>query len=131
MIEDVRARLTGDAKQIVERHLAVGPRKSVSYLPVETIETVIGLPVQEYASLIERSGHEAIILGAGDCCIKSGAVYAYSCKDFNDILSRNQVVLMDHQWPTTPADFIARMAATWLGGDHPVMSVIRQAFGEE
>ena len=131
MTDDVRALLTVDAKQIVERHLAVGRRKPVSYLPIETIETLIGLTIQGYVSLIEKSGNKAVVLGAGDCCINSGAVYAYSCKELNDILSRNQAVLTDHQWPTTPADFIARMAAAWLDGDNPVIPVIRQAFGDE
>jgi hypothetical protein len=131
MTEDLRALLTGYAKQIVERHLAVGRRKPVSYLPIETIETVIGLTIQGYVSLIGSSGNKAVVLGAGDCCINSGAVYAYSCKELNDILSRNQAILTDHQWPTTPAEFIARMAAAWLDGDNPVMPVIRQAFGDE
>jgi hypothetical protein len=101
MTDDVIPSITGDAKQIVERHLAVGRRKPVSYLPIETIETVIGLTIRGYVSLIENSGNKAVVLGAGDCCINAGAVYAYSCKELNDILSRNHAVLADHQWPTT------------------------------
>jgi hypothetical protein len=131
MTDDVRALLTGDAKHIVERHLPAGRRKPVSYLPIETIETVLGLTIQGYVSLIENSGNKAVVLGTGDCCINSGAVYAYSCKELNDILGRNHTVLADHQWPTTSADFIARMAAEWLEWDNPVMPVIRQAFGDE
>ena len=131
MTNDVKALLTEDGKRILDKHLAVGRDKPVSYLPIKTIETVIGITIQVYASLIEKSGNKAAIFGPGDCSINSGAVYAYSCKYLTALLKKNEGVLMDHGWPVTAADFIRRMATEWLDEETPIMPVIRRAFGDE
>jgi hypothetical protein len=131
MIDHVRASLTEDARQILHMHLAVGPKTPVSYLPIKTIENVIGIPIHVYTSLIKNSGNKVAIFGPGDCCIDSGAIYAYSYDDLDELLRHNRAVLVDNGWPTTPADFVERIAAEWLHEGHPIMPTIRRAFGDE
>jgi hypothetical protein len=77
-MENIRASLGDDAKRLVDHHLRIGPEKSVSYLPIKTLEQVIGITVHDYMSLVERSGYKGIVFGVGDCCISSGAVYAFN-----------------------------------------------------
>ena len=78
-----------DRKQILESHLDIGQQKPVSYLPINTIENVLSLSINEYVAMVEEKGHRAIVLGPGECCIKSGAVYAYDCRALGDILHDN------------------------------------------
>jgi hypothetical protein len=130
MMEDIAASLGEDAKRLVDNHLKIGPEKPVSYLPIKTVEKVIGISVQDYMSLIERSGNEGIVFGAEDCCINSGAVYAFNCHYLSKILKDNQTILSEHGWPATPVDFILRIAAEWVDEESPIMPVIRKAFGD-
>jgi hypothetical protein len=131
MTDDVAVSLHGDAKQILLSHLDVGRKKPVSYLPIRTVEKVIGITVQEYRSMIETAGNQCSVFGAEDCCINSGAVYAYSHKDLSAILDNNRSILLNHKWPVAAEDFVRRMASEWLDEDSPIIPIIRKAFGEE
>src|SRR5882672_5140381 len=73
-----------NAKQILHSHLSLGRRKAVSYLPIKTVEKVIGLTVTEYRSMVEATGNRCSIFGPKDCCIDSGAIYAYSYHDLHN-----------------------------------------------
>ena len=73
--------LAQTAREMLERHLNVGPKKAVSYLPIRTIEKVIGISINEYVALIEDAGNRSAVFLAADCCINSGAIYAYSPTD--------------------------------------------------
>src|SRR5262249_38838116 len=97
---------------------------------IKTVEEVIGITVQDYKSLIERSGNEGIVFRAEDCCINSGAVYAFNFRYLSKILKDNQTTLSEHGWPATAVDFIRRIAAEWVDEGSPVMPVIRKAFGD-
>ena len=129
-MKDIRASLSEDAKRLVDNHLSIGPEKSVSYLPIKTVEKVIGITVQDFMSLVERSGNEGIVFAAEDCCISSGAVYAFNRRYLSKILKDNQTILSEHGWPATPVDFIRRIAAEWVDEESPLMPVIRKAFGD-
>jgi hypothetical protein len=122
--------LREDVKQILDSHLSVGWKKPVSYLPIRTVENVIGITVSAYKSMIERIGNKCFVFSAADCCINSGAVYAYSYTDLNNILKDEYDVLSKHRWPTVPEDFIKRMASEWIEDESPILPVIKKAFGE-
>jgi len=62
--------------------------------------------------------------------MKSGAVYAYSYKDLDNVLKDNHAILSEHGWPDSPVDFVRRIAAEWLDEEHPIMPVIMKAFGD-
>jgi hypothetical protein len=122
MMQDITASLGEDAKRLVGNHLKIGPEK--------TVEKIIGITVKDYMSLIEGSGNDGIVFGAEDCCVNSGAVYAFNCHYLSKILKDNQTILSEHGWPSTPIDFIRRIAAEWVDEESPIMPVIRKAFGD-
>ena len=130
MTENVEMSVTEHVRRMLNTHFNVGKEKPVSYLPIATIEKVIGLEIQTYKSMIEKSGNRCLIFNADKCCIKSGAVYAYSCKYLTEILQDNQQSLSKMGWPTTPVEFIEKLASEWIEEENAVMPVIKRAFGE-
>jgi hypothetical protein len=120
----------GEVAAILKSHLELNARRPVSYLPIKTIEQILKLSVSEYVSLIERSESEAIVFAPENCCIQSGAVYAIRRAELERVLERNRPLLSQHQWPSTPADFVQKIASVWLDKEHPIMPAIRQAFGD-
>src|ERR1700734_1938191 len=48
--------LAKDLRDIVDRHTQFATGKLVSYLPLDTIENIIGLSLDTYTSAIERNG---------------------------------------------------------------------------
>jgi hypothetical protein len=119
-----------DRKKILESHLNIGQQKAVSYLPINTIENTLNLSIDEYVTMIEERGHSAIVLGPQECCIKSGAVYAYNCMALGDILRDNNEILMQHGLTTKSDDFIKKIAAEWQDRDSALYQVIKRAFGD-
>lgn len=116
--------------KILETHLYIHRGKAVSYLPMNTIRHTLGLEVHEYVAMIEERGHRAIVFGPQECCIKSGAVYAYSCIDLDRILCDSKETLCSYGWPVTADEFIKKIAAEWYDQDSDLCKVIRDAFGD-
>lgn len=58
---------------ILNAHRRLGPHKPVSYLPIRTIESVLGLSVGEYQAMIEQAGLRCLVIPAGEGCIASGS----------------------------------------------------------
>lgn len=125
------SRLTEDARGILVAHLSVGPHKSVSYLPINTIKNILNLSIEEYCTLLEHAHLQFVVLGSDRCCIKSGAVYAFSRSDLDNVLRRNSILLSGSGWPVGADDFVLRMASEWLADDNPALAVVREAFGEK
>lgn len=118
------------SETLLESRVDLGPRKAVSYLPIETIEKELGLSVHAYVSMLEGAGHQAIVLGMEDCGVAPGAVYAYSENDLAEILKNSEPLLREQEWPTRPADFIRKLAVERLDQEHALLPVIRKAFGK-
>jgi hypothetical protein len=116
-------------RQLLAKHINVGSRKAVSYLPMKTIEGMLGLSIGEYRSLIEQAGNKCAIFSSSESCIDSGAVFAYSVRDLDAILRNHTALLISHAWPVSCEDFIKRIAEEWLEMDDPIMLVIDEAFG--
>lgn len=119
-----------EARAILEEHVNVGRERAVSYLPINAIENVLGLSIEDYRSLIERQGNECSVFRSDCCCIKSGAVFAYSPTDLDTILKEYASVLLEHGWPLSASPFVQRIASEWLEDDNPILPVIKRAFGE-
>ncbi len=119
-----------DLKLVLFRHVRVGPSKPVSYLPISTVQSVLNMTVDDYAHLIKQAGGKVAIFSDAETCIKSGAVYAYSEADLASVLTSHHQLLVEHDWPNTPAAFIKRVASEWLDGRNPLCRVIDTAFGE-
>lgn len=122
--------LAAEGKRILEHHLALGPQKAVSYLPINTIENVLHLTVPIYRSLIADGGHQSLLFADGECCIGSGAIYAYSPDDLGAVLFESRPILASNDWPTSQIEFLKRVAALWVEPGSPILPVIRRAFGE-
>lgn len=118
-------------REILERHINVGSAKPVSYLPIETIETFLGMSVDTYSAMIKGKGNRCAVFRAEQCCIRSGAVYAYNPEALDKILLEHSHILSEHDWPAVVDAFIAKIAAEWVDSGSPLMSVIRQSFGEK
>lgn len=118
-----------DPNPILFRHVRVGPSKPVSYLPISTVQSVLKMTVDDYAHLIEQAGCEVAVFSDAETCIKSGAVYAYSETDLASVLASNHQLLVEHDWPNTPAAFVRRVASEWLDERSPLRRVVDMAFG--
>ena len=115
---------------MIESHAKVGRLKPVSYLPLKTIENVVGITTAAYQAAVEENGNKFIVLGPDECCIESGAAYAYSEADLTALLESHKDLLRTYGWPTDPADFVRRLGSEWLPQDDPVMPVVMAAFGD-
>ena len=118
-----------DPDRLLSEHTNVGPSKPMSYLPISTIESLLKMTAAEYALLVERAGGSSMVFAEPDTCIKSGAVYAYSKIDLARVLIRNTLLLVEHSWPQTSAEFVTKVAQEWLEDDNPLKRVIEAAFG--
>ena len=118
-----------DLDHILDRHVRVGPSKPVSYLPVKTVEKVLNMQVDEYARLIETAGGKCVVFSETETCIESGAIYAYSEVDLASVLESHRGLLLGHDWPCTPLQFVRKIAAEWLDLRSPLRGVIAAAFG--
>jgi 8-oxo-dGTP diphosphatase len=119
-----------DLGRIQSEHANVGPSKPLSYLPIGTIERLLGMTVADYVCLIEQQGSSCIVFSETETCIKSGAVYAYSRIDLARVLFRHRFLLAEHSWPEAPAEFVRKVAQEWLDEDNPLKRVIDAAFGD-
>jgi hypothetical protein len=117
-------------RQLLTKHIDVGSHKAISYLPIKTIEGMLGLSIDEYRGLIEGAGNKCVIFAGSETCIESGAVFAYSVRDLDAILRDHAALLTSHAWPVSSGEFIARIAKEWLQKDHPIMPVVGEAFGD-
>lgn len=131
MPENTAATVFMHAEHILERHLNVGRDKPISYLPIATITQVIGIEISTYTSMLEESGNEFSVFTQEECCINSGAVFAYSRRDLNNVLRKYHDVLTRNAWPTDPNAFVRRLASEWLDDASPILPVVRKAFGED
>lgn len=131
MTENIDPPFSQNARQILEEHVNLGPQKPVSYLPLRTVEKVIGLTASEYSSLITKNNNECIVFSAEECCINSGAIYAYDEASLREILNKNEVILVKYGCLTEPRDFIKKIATEWFDLGDPIMPVIRLAFGDK
>jgi hypothetical protein len=72
----------------------------------------------------------SIIVDEKESCIKSGAVYVYSADYLNKLLERSSDILIRNDWPSDNEGFIRTIARNWVEDGHPVMPIIREAFGD-
>jgi 8-oxo-dGTP pyrophosphatase MutT (NUDIX family) len=121
---------TEDIDRIRESHLNVGPHRPLSYLPINTVEAVLKMNIGNYVAEAMMRDAKVAIIPAPLTCIKSGAVYVFDEPSLTTVLSANAPLLRLQGWPTTNREFVSRLAAEWLEDSHPVMPVVRAAFGE-
>lgn len=114
---------------VLESLSLVGPSKAVGYLPIRTVTHVLGLKVEGVIADAEARGLEAINFGPRQCCIKSGALYVFDQEALERILRGSSATLREMGAPLDPKKFVRFIARNWFAPDHPIMPIIRIAFG--
>jgi hypothetical protein len=114
---------------LLKEHTELGSHKAVSYLQICKINEYFSGGVGDYKNLIERNNNVAYLCHEPDSVIYSGSMHAYNYGELKKILDRNKSMLLANAWPAEPARFIERLAKVWVGDDSPVISVVREAFG--
>jgi hypothetical protein len=122
--------LPEDIKDMLHRHTHLDANKVVSYLPLNTIENVIGISVGVYTSIIENNGGSYLIFGENECCISSGAVYAFLPKALKEILKINKHILTVVGVPCEPTGFIRAIADTWFENETSITPLLKELFGD-
>ncbi|MEH2503387.1 hypothetical protein V1290_002198 [Bradyrhizobium sp. AZCC 1578] len=117
-------------KEMLRTHVELNERKSVSYLPIKTIQNVLNMTVDEYVSFAKARGNEIAVFDSNSCCIGSGAVYAFRPEFLRIVLNDNAQILSRHRWPTAERAFVEKISSEWMPSDHEVTEVIREAFGD-
>lgn len=92
----------------------VGPDKPIGYLPVRSIydrgehpDTVATLSQERGLSIFWREPRDDDFgRSVGD----TGDLYVFDTLALTELLQRHASILQKHQWPITPADFVARVA---------------------
>lgn len=112
------------------RHTSFKNPKSVSYLPINTIERIVGMRVSDYQSLISKAGNQSVVFESGRCFVGSGAVYAFNEENLSAALKENAALLSEIDWPRNPRLFVEKVAAEWYEKEHPIRPLINQVFGE-
>lgn len=108
----------------------VGRDKAIGYLPLYTIRDIMGLDVEDLVVEAKSRALSALVFGPAECCIKSGALYVFDQQSLAALLTASIGALISGGWPTEPDGFVRAVAADWVEPEHPVMPVIRKAFGE-
>lgn len=84
----------------------VGVRKPLGYLPLDEVEDPRGLMER-----LESRGLTVVVLGEGDCHVRSGAMLAYERLTLSTLLASRRDVLEHYGWPSDP-DLFARHQMT-------------------
>lgn len=124
------------AFDLVEEHLSLGAHKSVSYLPLKALR-LNGIPLDDYVDVAERRQLGIILIDGKDSWLGSsegwdggGVVYTFCRSELDKLMERHRSVLTDNHWPVDSEAFICKLATAFLEADHPVMPVVRDAFGD-
>ncbi len=124
------ASLSDDDKDRLRQHTKLDAKKVVSYLPLNTIENVMGMSLDTYTSIIENNGGSYLIFRENECCIWSGAVYAFLPGELSGILKTNMDILVLAGIPSEPIGFIRAIAGTWFEGETSITPLLKRLFGD-
>ena len=108
----------------------IGAEKPHGYLPLYTVRDVLHLDPHALAREAESKGLPTVIVGADECCIKSGALYVFDRAALQRILQSPPATSLSSGWPLSVDQFVARIGGDWVEPTHPVAPVIQRAFGE-
>lgn len=124
--------LSDDERAQILRSLSgVGISKSVGYLPLNTVTSILGIDVEVLTREYQDKGLSVRIFSPDTCCIKSGALYVYESSDLRIILDEDRRLLTANGWDNDPDQFVNQVARFWVEKTNPVYPVIQRAFGDD
>jgi hypothetical protein len=109
---------------------AVGRPKPLGYQPLNTVEKHLAMNIGEVIVRLAKRGLKTKVFSAKDCCIYSGALYAYDRSALQKVLDGMSALLVRSNWPTNAEQFVDRVSKDWVESSHPVYAVIQMAFGD-
>ena len=115
---------------ILREHIEMPGDKLVSYLPLRTVTSLLGLAVDEYLNLARRHGLRSICLDAERCVIASGAIYAWKDEPLQQLLSHASEAVLRQIGGRAPLDFIRYIARHWVDDEGELRRLIRISFGD-
>lgn len=117
-------------REILRRHTELSADKSVSYLPLNTIVNLMGISVAAYTAVAQRNAASYLVFDETNCCIASGAVYAFLPDELGKVLDAHKDVLAASGIPGEPIGFIRAIAGTWFEREAVILPLINKVFGE-
>jgi hypothetical protein len=112
-------------------HLSLGREKSISYLPIDAIKHHLGMPVEQFTDLAGSQGLSFEVVSHFDSPVRSGTVHLFHKDCLSTLLLTNQTLLKSIGWPSDAVEFVNKIAREWFADNHPAMSIVRQAFGDQ
>lgn len=111
-------------------HRRIGREKRIGHLPLHTIRDLLRPSAEDLAAEAASRGLSAAVLDTAECCIESGALYVFHRQELAALLVDAAAALDEAGWPAEPDGFVRAVAAEWLEPGHPVLPVVREAFGD-
>ncbi len=118
-----------ERKALLRSLFEVGLSKPVGYLPLHTIKESVQLTPEAVSAVAAARGLATAQFGPTECCIKSGALYAYHRGALAALLQANAEAVRAAGLPLDPDIFVGRIAAAWFEKDHPAYPIVAKAFG--
>ncbi|CAN7142644.1 hypothetical protein LJR090_000073 [Bosea sp. LjRoot90] len=115
---------------ILKSFTRVGPDKAIGYLPMSTVLKILQLTIPAVERDFASSDRVVLALSPNECCIDGGAVYVFDQRALAELLRNSGALLASLGWPAENEGFVRKIAAVWLTADHPLISLVREAFGD-
>lgn len=127
---ETSSNISDEQRSAILRSLtAVGPSKSVGYLPLETIRKFIGVTPRSLADAAKARGLTTAQFSAKTCCIGSGALFVYDRDALSTLLQANANAVLAAGLPLDTDEFVKLIASIWFEETHPAYGIIAAAFG--
>lgn len=106
----------------------IGVTKAAGYLPLHTVETLLGKTREDVARTLSKRGICVWILDEDRSPIESGAVFAFQRIMAERIIARHQDILREKNWPSDVDRVMTEIAAAWFEVNDPAMPLIRELY---
>jgi hypothetical protein len=109
--------------------LRVGPNKPLGHLSVSTLKRY-GWSVPKIVCTLKHRGLATLVLSPAQCCVASGAVYAYHRAALSRVLLKNEKVLKKEGWPLGPDGFVLYHFLKYAAPGTDLFDVIADAYDD-
>lgn len=108
-----------------------GQGKRTGHLPPRTVRDLPRLSAEDLAAEAASRGLAAPVLDTAERRIESGALYVLTAKNVQGRWRTRPPRSTKPGGRWEPDGFVRAVAAEWLEPGHPVLPVMRQAFGDQ
>lgn len=110
--------------------LLVGERKTIGYLPLETIRNLCLCEPKTLQIVLNSMGLHTLMRRESKCRIGSGALYAYHKEQLKAFLFERISVLEPQGWPVEPEAFVEKLMSCTAKSPSLLFDLIADAFGD-